>query len=504
MSGIPPGPPPGRPPVANVPYIPQPGAPAAPPFRPPAAPGFGFPPGPPPGMPFSAGGLPAPLPPGWSEHRAPDGITPYYYNAQTRESTYIRPSFPSFPRGTTPPTGSPAPGAAEEKKKKKKEKPKDKVPIPGTSWMRITTTEGNVFYFEKENKRSEWTVPDEIKEAVAQLEEEERKKKEEKEREEQEKIEQERIEKLKELERIRAEVEAERKKKEEAEKERKRKQREDGEDDAPEEKKAKVGDQEQQEDDVVGPEGEEDEEAWMKAVAAEFAEKDAQTKKDLEEQDEKTKDEEAEAAKKVFAVPEKVNVSVEEGRALFKALLIEKGISPFAPWEQSLPFFINDPRYVLLSSMKDRREVYEEYCREVGRAKRLKKASTAEEKKVEPEKEYKALLDKEVTSTRTRWDDFRKKWKKDRRFYAFGRDDHQREKVFKQHLRDLGERKRAAAQKAEEGFNALLKESSDITSSSQWSSVKRSISSDPRYDAVGSSSLREELFNSYIRGLSST
>lgn len=371
---------------------------------------------------------------------APDGITPYYYNAQTRESTYIRPSFPSFPRGTTPPTGSPAPGAAEEKKKKKKEKPKDKVPIPGTSWMRITTTEGNVFYFEKENKRSEWTVPDEIKEAVAQLEEEERKKKEEKEREEQEKIEQERIEKLKELERIRAEVEAERKKKEEAEKERKRKQREDGEDDAPEEKKAKVGDQEQQEDDVVGPEGEEDEEAWMKAVAAEFAEKDAQTKKDLEEQDEKTKDEEAEAAKKVFAVPEKVNVSVEEGRALFKALLIEKGISPFAPWEQSLPFFINDPRYVLLSSMKDRREVYEEYCREVGRAKRLKKASTAEEKKVEPEKEYKALLDKEVTSTRTRWDDFRKKWKKDRRFYAFGRDDHQREKVFKQHLRDLGER----------------------------------------------------------------
>lgn len=69
MSGIPPGPPPGRPPVANVPYIPQPGAPAAPPFRPPAAPGFGFPPGPPPGMPFSAGGLPPPLPPGWSEHR---------------------------------------------------------------------------------------------------------------------------------------------------------------------------------------------------------------------------------------------------------------------------------------------------------------------------------------------------------------------------------------------------------------------------------------------------
>lgn len=64
--------------------------------------------------------------------------------------------------------------------------------------------------------------------------------------------------------------------------------------------------------------------------------------------------------------------------------------------------------------------------------------------------------------------------------------------------------KRAAALKAEEDFNTLLKESTNITSSSQWSSAKRSISSDRRYDAVGSSSLREELFNNYVRGLSST
>lgn len=43
-----------------------------------------------------------------------------------------------------------------------------------------------------------------------------------------------------------------------------------------------------------------------------------------------------------------------------------------------------------------------------------------------------------------------------------------------------------------------------MTSSSVWTDVKRSISSDPRYDAVGSSSLRQELFETYLKKLAST
>lgn len=34
---------------------------------------------------------------------------------------------------------------------------------------------------------------------------------------------------------------------------------------------------------------------------------------------------------------------------------------------------------------------------------------------------------------------------------------------------------------------------------STWKDFKRKISSDPRYDAVGSSSLREELFNTFLK-----
>lgn len=59
--------------------------------------------------------------------------------------------------------------------------------------------------------------------------------------------------------------------------------------------------------------------------------------------------------------------------------------------------------------------------------------------------------------------------------------------------------KRAAAQKAEADFFILLRDAGPVTQNSLWKDVKRNISSDPRYDAVGSSSLREELFNTFLK-----
>ena len=234
-----------------------------------------------------------------------------------------------------------------------------------------------------------------------------------------------------------------------------------------------------------------------------------------------------------------------------QSLLYEKDISPFAPWEISLPLFINDPRYVLLPSEKLRQEVYEDYCREVARNRRLGKtkpvgsgsgsssaqqaanasgpgggATSTTSGKKDPEREYKSLLRAEVKSTRAIWDDFRRAWRKDRRFFDFGKDDKQRERVFRDHLRELGERKRADAKRAEQDFFDLLKEHDEIKPDSDWLQVrstsalyvgyvhaliifsphlqvKGSMTSDPRYDAVGSSSLRAELFQRHIKSLAS-
>lgn len=56
-----------------------------------------------------------------------------------------------------------------------------------------------------------------------------------------------------------------------------------------------------------------------------------------------------------------------------------------------------------------------------------------------PKEEFDSLLHEEVKSTRTVWTDFRRTWKKDRRFFGWGRDDREREKRFKDYLKELGE-----------------------------------------------------------------
>jgi uncharacterized membrane protein len=64
--------------------------------------------------------------------------------------------------------------------------------------------------------------------------------------------------------------------------------------------------------------------------------------------------------------------------------------------------------------------------------------------------------------------------------------------------------KRADAQRAEQDFFELLQEQANLSSSAVWADVKKSIASDARYDAVGSSSLRQELFETHVKKLASS
>lgn len=97
---------------------------------------------------------------------------------------------------------------------------------------------------------------------------------------------------------------------------------------------------------------------------------------------------------------------------------------------------MSDPRYVLLPSVSASREAFDEYCRD--RARELRQSHVKKEKE-DPMAEFNALLVEEVKSTRTSWGEFRRNWKKDRRFYGWGRDDKEREKRFREYIKDLGE-----------------------------------------------------------------
>ena len=150
---------------------------------------------------------------------------------------------------------------------------------------------------------------------------------------------------------------------------------------------------------------------------------------------------------------------------------------------------MSDPRYVLLPSVSARREAFDEYCRD--RARELRQSKVKVEKEtLDPKQEFDRLLKDEVKSTRTSWTEWRRQWKKDRRFYGWGRDDREREKRFRDYLKELGEResllsdhlsgivdvvtlpeKRAAAKKAEADFFALLKESGLAKPGAVWKDV---------------------------------
>ena len=113
------------------------------------------------------------------------------------------------------------------------------------------------------------------------------------------------------------------------------------------------------------------------------------------------------------------------------------------PWDTALPKFVSDPRYVLLPSVSARRDAFDEYCRERARELRQAKLSVAADsiskEKSDPRAEFERLLHEEVKSTRTSWTEWRRTWKKDRRFYNWGRDDRERERRFRDWLKELGE-----------------------------------------------------------------
>ncbi|TIC76117.1 CBF-domain-containing protein [Wallemia mellicola] len=383
---------------------------------------------------------------------APSGV-PYYYNASLKKSTYTRPlPAPEVNVQAAPPPPAPlqeTPPVQTQGKKTKKEKPSKKTPIEGTAWMRITTNFGNVFYTNKDRKESVWEVPREIEDQVRQLEEEENS--------------------------------------DPRDKKRKRVPQTDPGDsgwiDVEPAKKAK----------------EEDDDADYAAAAKAAMEEERQHSKNImlaEQAEQREAEEERRRAyEEKKAAEAEANYDHEEAKALFKSMLMEYDINPLIPWDMALPTFVNDSRYTSLRNTEDRQDTFDEYCRE--KSMMTKKNAVT----VDPVITYRELLRTEVTSTRTRFEDFRRDFKKDRRFFGYGRDDKEREKVFKSWLRELGEAKRKEAQKAEEAFKKLLKDTSEITKETDYKEIKPLLSSHSAYRKLQSGSTKEALFNAYKREL---
>ncbi|KAJ3016064.1 transcription elongation regulator [Thoreauomyces humboldtii] len=187
----------------------------------------------------------------------------------------------------------------------------------------------------------------------------------------------------------------------------------------------------------------------------------------------------------------------EDGTAEFLNLLREADVSPYTTWEKELPKIIDDPRYGVLATLKERKSVFDQYC--IARVSELREAKA----KATPREIYLQIL-KDNTTARTRWDDFNRKFKRDKRFTSI--DAKEREKLFKAHIANLKGKGGTEASKIEmpsykDEFHELLKETVGLTRDSSWRQTSRELEDDPRYRAVRSSSEREDLFRQYVRRL---
>ncbi|KAI1102699.1 hypothetical protein F4804DRAFT_312273 [Jackrogersella minutella] len=480
--------------------------------------------------------LPPPLPPGWTEHKAPTGHT-YYYNATTKESTYKRPTSSPIPVASTvaqplpPPPPNPhasffqystvpqlsdpaaanaflaqydptrqrqAPqqqhggrgghrgtpdGRGDRLRPQPIDKPKSKVPIPGFEpWLLVYTKYGRRFAYNPDKNASYWRIPEKIMKGVLELD----------------------IKGAKERaggaqgegvdveEAIPAGPQIEPATEEAEEKEELGSdyeevevtddEGEEGEDGEGDEHRSKRHRTEEAAEDVPIEFDEDDIAYQLQVMGDDYG-------LDPGEYDDGNSDEWPEGA-------EGLPLSNTDARELFKDLLNDYNINPYSPWEKLIEEgrIIDDSRYTVLNTMKARKEVWEEWSRE--RIQILKEQRSKEEKK-DPRIPFLAFLQQKATP-KLYWPEFRRKYKKEAPMRDPALNDRDREKWYREHINRL----KLAPDTLKKDLTALLRSIPlrALNKKTHIENLPPQILADVRYISLDPQ-LRNSLIEAYIQTL---
>ncbi|KAI1092025.1 hypothetical protein F5B19DRAFT_237483 [Rostrohypoxylon terebratum] len=421
--------------------------------------------------------LPPPLPPGWSEHKAPTGHT-YYYNANTKESTYTRPNASPVPTAeaiakpppppprdphasffqysTVPQLSDPATANAflaqydpsrqhqaqqqqhggrganrgahdargDRPRPQPVDKPKYKIAIPGCEpWLLVYTKYGRRFAYNPIKNASFWRIPEKIMKGVLELDIKGAQEKaagfqpQRADTEESTSVEPHR------------EVPTDATAKEaedqvDLDSDYEEVEVTDDEDDEGDETDERHSKRQRTEDPAenMPVEFNEDDIAYqLKAMGEDYG-------LDPGEYDDGDPDAWPEGA-------EGLPLSDMDAKELFKDLLNDYGINPYSPWEKLIEEgrVFDDSRYTVLNTMKARREVWEEWSRE--RIQVLKEQHAKEEKK-DPKIPYLSFLQQKATP-KLYWPEFRRKYKKEPPMRDSSLNDRDREKWYREHINRL-------------------------------------------------------------------
>lgn len=442
--------------------------------------------------------LQAPLPPGWTEHKAPSGHT-YYYNASTKESTYKRPGVPvpeappaaAFPQPQLPNLSNPAvanaylaqynppPARAPERRERDHrpkpqptDKPRSKEAIPGCEpWVLVYTKYGRRFAYHPGKGASYWRIPEKVMGGVLELD--------------------------------RARVAA-KARGEGAEKEAEGKaQAGDSTEAKPVKKeepaKAPAGGEqddssEYEEVEVTDDEDADEDEHRSKRQRTEDApEPDLTAEEELAMQLELMAQEQDQGDYEDEEMPE---FTEDDARALFTDLLADHKINPYSPWENLIEQdpLVTDPRWTALPTSKARRAVWEAWSKD--KIQELK-AAKAREEKPDPRAEYVAFLEKHA-STRLYWPEFKRKFRKEGCMRGFELSDKEREKWYREYVGKL----KLPQATLKSDLTTLLKSLplATLNSSTPPTSLPPQIRGDARYAALPPS-VRDPLLEAYIQSL---
>ncbi|KAF5025758.1 hypothetical protein F66182_2091 [Fusarium sp. NRRL 66182] len=407
----------------------------------------------------------APLPPGWTEHTAPTGHT-YYYNAESKESTYKRPgaqpspqpaqapapAYPSYgsipsladpnvanayiaqlnreqngPRSHHPRGGYAGGRGGFEGRPRPQpvDKPRRKEAIPGFEpWVLVYTKYSRRFVYNPAKNTSYWRIPEKLMPAILELDKA----------------------------RLRQKAKGEPREEAEAKQ-----------DDKAEGQMATAkteaplteldNDSEYEEVEVTDDEGEDegdygdgehpskrqrtadldaDEQAPLEFTEADFA---AQLQAMGDDYGLEPGDYDDGNAEEWPEGAEGIPLSEDDAKYLFKDLLNDLNINPYSPWEKLLEEgkIIEDLRYTALSTTKACRDCWDEWTRE--KIAELKEQRARQEKR-DPRIAYMAFLQEKATP-KLYWPEFKRKYKKEDVMRDHKINDKDREKAYREHISRL-------------------------------------------------------------------
>lgn len=406
----------------------------------------------------------APLPLGWTEHKAPAGHT-YYYNAETKESTYKRPSLqppaqlgPDYnPHGAVPNLSDPrvanaymaqlnqpppqaqrggfsggARGGFEGRPRPQPvDKPRRKEAIPGCEpWILVYSKYSRRFVYNPVKNASYWRIPEKLMPAILEMDKK----------------------------RILQSAAAEDEKKEVDDDTAKDEEDKDAEKTAALDpdydsdeymyEQVEVDDEGQGEGRQGDENNDDDDEHLSKRQRIEMGDEQGQGPTEFTEEDIIAQ---LQAMGEDYGLEpgdyddgnmedwpegaEGVEFSEEDAKFLFKDMLVDLTINPYSSWDKLLEDgkIIEDARYTALSTTKARKECWDEWTRE--KIAELKEQRARQEKK-DPKIAWMAFL-QEKASPKLYWPEFKRKYRKEDPMKDMKLSDKDREKSYREHINRL-------------------------------------------------------------------